>query len=155
LAAVNRVRRAFYSVKSCFTSKAKLLGPIEVDGYILTKHGEMPTPRLGMESHHGAMSRWMREHFVGYKEDAAPAVLMPKEAHNATRGVYNTWRAHMRKQMGGKFEWRKISENQIRTLADKMFEVSKTPQIIQTEYWQWFNRMIEALEKQQTMVVGR
>ncbi len=50
-------------------------GSLEVQGFRLTKHGEMPSPRAGMESHHGAMSRWMEEHYPDYSPDKAPAVL--------------------------------------------------------------------------------
>lgn len=123
-------------------------GPIEINGYRLAKHGEMPTPRLGRESHHGAMSKWMEEHFSGYNPDQAPAVLMPSKAHDLTRGVYNTWRAEMRREMGGKFEWGKVSESNIRTLSDRMFQASKTPVGIQSAYWQWFESMKAALQRQ-------
>lgn len=123
-------------------------GPLEVDGFKLAKHGDMPRPRpTGTESHHGAMSRWMKEHFPGYNPDKAPAVLMPGEAHDATRGMYNTWRAQMKREMGGKFEWNKVAEPDIRGLGDRMFDASKTPAPIQGGYWNWFERMKAALSR--------
>jgi hypothetical protein len=84
-----------------------------------------------MESHHGLMSRWMKERYGRYDAGKAPAVLMPTEAHSATRGVYNRWRAEMRSKMGGTFEWSKVSEADMKTLGDKMFHASGTPQPIQ------------------------
>ncbi len=74
---------------------------------------------------------------------------MPKEAHDATRGVYNRWRAEMRGAMGGTFDWGKVSEADVRVLGERMFQASKTPQQIQQGYWQWFDRMKVALERQQ------
>ena len=44
-------------------------------------------------------------------------MLMDGESHNATRGLYNTWRAEMRKKMGGTFDWAKVSEADIRALS--------------------------------------
>jgi RHS repeat-associated protein len=122
-------------------------GVLELDGFRLARHGDMPSPRPGTESHHGLMSRWMRERYGLYDADRAPAVLMPTEAHNATRGVYNRWRAEMRRKMGGTFEWSKVSEADMRTLGEKMFHASGTPQPIQQGYWQWFERMKGALER--------
>jgi hypothetical protein len=124
-------------------------GVLEAEGFRLAKHGEMPIPRAGMESHHGVLSRWMEEHYRGYNPDKGPAVLMAKEAHDATRAVYNRWRAEMKKQMGGTFDWSRVSEADIRALGEKMFEASRTPQQIQRGYWQWFDRMKAALERQQ------
>ncbi len=117
------------------------------EGFRLGKHGDMPSPRPGMESHHGVMSRWMEEHFPKYDADKAPAVLMPTQAHNATRGVYNRWRAGMRQKMGGTFEWSKVSEPEIRELGQQMFDASGTPKGIQSGYWAWFDRMKSAISR--------
>ena len=131
------------------TTLAPSRGALEAQGFKLGKHGEMPSPRAGAESHHGVMSRWMQERYPGYSPDKAPAVLMPKQAHDATRGVYNRWRAEMKQQMGGTFDWSKVSDADMRALGDRMFQASKTPQQIQQGYWQWFERMKGALERQQ------
>ena len=43
------------------TGSAAKSGVLEIEGYRLAKHGDMPRPRpTGTESHHGALSRWMR-----------------------------------------------------------------------------------------------
>ena len=119
---------------------------IDVEGFRLGKHGAMPRPRAGMESHHGVMSRWMKERYPTYNPDKAPAVLMPREAHNATRGVYNRWRREVKQRMGGAFDWSRVSEADMRVLGDKMFQASNTPLQIQQRYWDWFDRMRSALE---------
>ena len=121
---------------------------IEINGFKLGKHIEMPSPRQGMESHHGVLSRWMKEKYPGYNPDKAPSVLMPKEAHNATRAVYNKWYAELRQRMGGSFDWAKVSEKEMRSLSDQMFRVSNTPQTIRENYWNWYGRMKATLEKQ-------
>ncbi len=107
----------------------------------------MPTPRPGQQSHHGAMSAWMKEHFPGYDPNKAPAVLMPEANHRATFGVYNTWRAEMRQKMGGTFDWSKVSESEMRSLSEKMFDAAQVPANIRQEYWDWFVRMQGALSK--------
>jgi hypothetical protein len=130
-------------------AEAQASGTAEASAYRLAKHGEMPTPRAGFESHHGALSRWMQEHFPGYDPNKAPAVLMPGKAHDATRAVYNRWRASTKSEMGGTFEWSKVSESQVRDLGEKMFQASKTPQEVQQRYWDWFERTKAALERQE------
>ena len=69
------------------------------------RHGDMPTPRGGAESHYGILSRWMKEHYPKYNPNDAPAVLMGIENHNATRRVFNEWRTGL----GGKVDWSKVS----------------------------------------------
>jgi hypothetical protein len=90
----------------------------------------------------------MQENFPGYNPDKAPAVLMPKPKHNLTRGVYNRWRAEMRREMGGTFDWARVTEADMRTLSDRMFEAAEVPREMQTAYWAWFERMKGALSRQ-------
>ncbi|MDP1562445.1 MAG: hypothetical protein Q8M16_13790, partial [Pirellulaceae bacterium] len=113
----------------------------------VAKHGDMPSPRPGQQSHHGAMSAWMKEHFPGYDPNKAPAILMPEANHRATFGVYNTWRAEMRQRLGGTFDWSKVSESEMRSLSEKMFDAAQVPGNIRQEYWDWFIRMQGALSK--------
>jgi RHS repeat-associated protein len=112
------------------------------------KHGDQPTPRpIDHESHHGVMSSWMKRHFKNYNPNEAPAVLMPEEAHNITRSVLNKWRAVIEKQTGAPLDWGKITESQMRALAEKMFEESKTPLNIQQQYWKAFDQYLQELKK--------
>jgi hypothetical protein len=87
----------------------------------------------------------MRKHFPGYGANKAPAVLMPQANHRATFGVYNTWRAELRRKMGGTFDWGKVSEADMRALSEKIFDAANVPASIRQEYWDWFIRMKGAL----------
>ena len=112
------------------------------------KHKDMPSPRGDNESHHGVMSRWMEEHFPGkYDLREAPAVLMPLESHNATRGVYNRWRAEMTQKMGGTLDWKKVTEADIRTLSEDMFDAAKVPGVVRKEYYAELQKFIVTLRK--------
>jgi hypothetical protein len=115
--------------------------------FIVGKHGDMPSPRPGQHSHHGVMSAWMKANYPGYDPDLAPAVLMPEASHRATFGVYNKWRAEMRQEMGGTFEWSKVPEPGMRSLSNNMFEAASMPATIRQQYWEWFDRMKGALTK--------
>ncbi len=115
------------------------------DVFRVGKHGEMPIPRAGRNSHHGVMSAWVGSHFSRYDPDLAPAVLMPRANHEATFGVYNTWRAAMRQAMGGTFKWERVSEAQMRALSERMFDAATVPLHIRQQYWSEFERMLAAL----------
>jgi RHS repeat-associated protein len=108
-------------------------------------HGEMPSPRGGAESHHGVMSRWMEENFTNYDPSKAPAVLMDAESHNATRGAYNTWRAEMRRGMGGTFDWSKVTKADMRALSDRMFDAARVPRSVRAEYYAQFENYLSTL----------
>jgi hypothetical protein len=105
----------------------------------------MPTPRAGNESHHGVMSRWMETHFPTYNPDNAPAVLMPAENHAATKGIYNTWRAAMRRKMGGTFEWSKVTKGDILELSEKMFDAANIPAAIRKQYYAALEAFLNSL----------
>lgn len=86
-------------------------------------------------------------HYEQYNPNLAPAVLMPTDAHNATRSAYNTWRAEQRKAMGGNFDWKRVSEGDMRSLGNRMFDAAKTPQPVRTEYWSRYEYMMGRLRK--------
>jgi hypothetical protein len=113
----------------------------------VAQHGDMPAPRPGQHSHHGVMSAWMRARYPDYDPDLAPAILMPEANHRATFGVYNTWRAEMRQDMGGTFEWSKVPEPGMRSLSERMFDKASVPAATRQQYWEWFDRMKGALTK--------
>lgn len=121
--------------------------PTSSNDFLVAKHGDMPSPRPGQQSHHGVMSAWMKKNFPAYDPDLAPAVLMPEANHRATFGVYNTWRANAKKEMGGTFDWGKVSEPNMRVLSEKMFDAAKVPSNTRQTYWDWFDRMKGALSE--------
>ncbi len=90
----------------------------------------------------------MRRTFSAYDSKKAPAILMPDTSHVATYGVFNTWRAKIAKKLGGTFDWSKISEEEIRSLSEEMFDAAEVPPSVRQEYWAEFERMKNALMKQ-------
>ncbi|MBJ7313188.1 hypothetical protein ACFOLJ_24740 [Rugamonas sp. CCM 8940] len=115
--------------------------------FLVAQHGDMPSPRPGQNSHHGVMSAWMKVNFPEYDPNLAPAVLMPEANHRATFGVYNTWRAEARAEMGGTFSWSTVPETHMQSLSEKMFDAAKVPSTTRQEYWDWYGRMKGALTK--------
>lgn len=89
----------------------------------------------------------MKEHFLGHDPTKSRATLMPDANHRTTFGVYNTWRAEMRQNIGGTFDWSKVSESEMRTLSEKMYDTAQVPAHIRQEYWDWFVKMQVALSK--------
>ena len=89
----------------------------------------------------------MRAQFANYNPDLAPAILMPEKSHLATFAVYNQWRAAMRAQMGGTFDWARVSEAQMRALSQRMFDAAQVPAPIRREYWSQYEAMLRALQE--------
>jgi hypothetical protein len=87
----------------------------------------------------------MEENFPKYKPDDGPAVLMPLENHSATKGIYNTWRAEMRKKMGGTFNWSKVTKDDMLGLSERMFEAAKVPAEIRRQYYAKFENFLKTL----------
>jgi hypothetical protein len=112
------------------------------------KHGDMPAPRPGQNSHHGVMSAWMERVFPGYDAKKAPAVLMPEKNHRSTFGIYRKWRAAVTKKLEGAFDWTEVSEADMRELSEKMFDAAEAPATVREEYWAEFERMKAALQQQ-------
>ena len=53
----------------------------------------------------------------------------------------------MRKGMGGKFDWNKVSEAEMRHISETMFDAAEVPYSMRVDYWRWFDRMKAALER--------
>lgn len=115
--------------------------------FTVDNHGNHPSPRPGQQSHHGVMSRYMEEHYEGYDPNLAPAVLMPTSNHQATFGGFNTWRADMKRRMGGTFDWSNVSESDMRRLTVLQFDAADVPQDVRDEYWRGFDAMINVLNR--------
>ena len=129
------------------TTAGKILDDWADDAFQVIKHGSNRPRPVGSQSHHGVMSAWMRSQSSKYNPDLAPAILMSRKNHEKTFGAFNKWYAEKSKAMGGKFDWKKVSESDIRTLSEKMFDAASVPANIRQEYWDWFERMKNALEK--------
>ena len=83
----------------------------------------------------------MKKHFPEYDQNKAPGILMPKEYHAKTKGVYLKWRA----RMGETFDWDNVPEGEIRSLSKEMFTAAGVPANIRRGYWTEFERMKRAL----------
>ncbi len=123
--------------------------PAAADGdgnFAVGIHKDWPSPRpTGMQSHHGVMSAWADKNVPGYVADNAPTVLMPEEAHDMTRFGFQLWRVEMRAQLGGTFDWTKITETQARDLAEHLFNGADVPPAIRAQYWTMFDAHLSKL----------
>ena len=124
--------------------EAAPLNRVDVDAedvWTVGRHGDMPRPRTGYESHHGVNSVWAEANVPGYRAVDAPAILMKTQYHNRTRSVFNTWRTGYAARTGGSarnVDWRQVSPKEIRGLAESQFDAAGVPQAIRDEYWrQW------------------
>ncbi len=99
-------------------------------------HGSMPSPRPQHESHHGIMSRWMKEHLgAKYDPEKAPAILLTKAEHNQTRAVFNRWHQEQKAAQGGSFSWGSVSSQQVFDLSEKMFDAAGVTNAERSEYY--------------------
>ncbi|WP_440963529.1 hypothetical protein ACL58G_24850 [Massilia sp. GER05] len=115
--------------------------PSATGNFLVANHGDMPSPRPGQQSHHGVMSAWVKTNYPNYDPNLAPAILMPEANHRATFGVYNTWRAQARAEMGGTFDWSKVPETKMLDLSEKMFDAAKVPNAVRQKYWEQYVKM--------------
>lgn len=118
--------------------------------WFVGRHASMPAPRpRGLESHHGVLDAWMRANFDKYCTGDAPAMLMPGKAHNATRSLYNGWRAEVARRQGVSIRdinWRRVSAGEIWCLAENSFDAAGAPIAARQRYWSAFNSYLESLE---------
>jgi hypothetical protein len=91
----------------------------------------------------------MEENFLKYNANDAPAVLMKNEPfHNATRGVFNRFRAEIAARQGvspRNLDWTKVQPGTIWKLAEEQFEAAKVPLALRAEYFRQFNQYINLL----------
>jgi hypothetical protein len=119
--------------------------------YQVGRHGDMPSPRpAGHESHHGVNSVWTEANVPGSKAADAPAVLMPNAPdHNATRGVFNRWRAEIAQRQGvspRNVDWEKVTPGEAWRLSEEQFQATNAPAEVVEEYFRQFNKHVEGLK---------
>jgi hypothetical protein len=51
------------------------------------------------------------------------------------------------KQMGGEFDWGRVTEQEMRNLSNDMFNAAGVPREMITDYWAWFERMKTKLSR--------
>jgi|GEM_PF-5758584 len=89
--------------------------------FYIGKHLDIIPRPTGVQSHHGVNTVWMDNNYVNYIERNAPSVYMLNNPnHNATRGVFNTWRAEISKLQGtNTIDYTKITKEDIIKLAER------------------------------------
>jgi RHS repeat-associated protein len=120
------------------------------DVFRVAPHGSMPSPRPGMESHHGLNSVWMEANRPGYNAADAPAVLLPKANHHATFDVFNTWRVEEAARQGvspRNLDWMRVSPGSIWGLSERQFDAARVPEAVRREYFQQLNDYMNSLER--------
>jgi hypothetical protein len=78
-----------------------------------------------------------------YSATEAPAVLMPRANHDATRGVFNRWRAEIAQRQGVRphaVDWSRVSPGEAWRLAEEQFSATRTPPSVVDEYFRRFNQ---------------
>jgi hypothetical protein len=91
----------------------------------------------------------MENNFTNYVPDNAPSVYMLNAPnHNATRGVFNTWRSEMTTLQGtSKVDYAKITKDDILKLAERQFDAADVPKAVRDEYYKLWEDYIKTLTK--------
>jgi RHS repeat-associated protein len=133
-------------------SGARLVVAEEQTIWMVTRHGDMPTPRpAGTQSHHGVNSVWMDANVPGYSASEAPAILMQNEPfHNATRGVFNRIRTEIAERQGvspRNIDWSQVPPGTAWRLAEEQLQAAQVPPHIQAEYFRQLNEYLNSLRR--------
>jgi hypothetical protein len=141
-AADNVVDRLFRNIEDFKAAIAK-----GENVFYVGTHSDITPRPSGVQSHHGVNSVWMEGNFSNYVPDDAPSVYMLNHPnHNATRGVFNTWRADIVKlQATSKVDYSKISKEEILKLAEKQFDAAGVPKVVREEYFKLWEEYLKTL----------
>ncbi|HEY6645024.1 hypothetical protein [Povalibacter sp.] len=99
------------------------------------------TAAAGFQKHHGVLDAWARANILGYRSGAAPAVVLSIEQHNATRAVFNTWRAEQG-WARTPIDWSRVSPQQMQALTYRMFEAAGVPKDVVSNYFRAFDEFL-------------
>jgi hypothetical protein len=98
----------------------------------------------GFEKHHGVLDAWARANIPGYAGRAAPSVVLTPAQHNATRAVFNTWRAEMGWSRTA-IDWTRVSAQEMQGLTNRMFQAAGVPADVAGNYFRSFTQYIYGL----------
>lgn len=116
--------------------------------FYVGKHDDIKPRPLGVQSHHGVNSVWMKANYNNYGNgNNAPSVYMLNNPnHNATRGVFNKWVAEIKiKQGTTKVDYSKVTKEEILELANRQFDAANVPKEVRKEYFKLWNEYLETL----------
>lgn len=97
------------------------------------------TAAPGFERHHGVLDAWARANVSGYSGSTSPTMVLTAEMHNATRAVFNTWRAE-RGMARQAIDWTRVSAQEAHSLSYRMFRAAGAPDEAVETYFRAFNR---------------
>jgi len=89
----------------------------------------------------GVLDAWAKSNISDYSSRKAPTVVLTREQHNATRGVFNTWRAENGFSRAP-IDWLNISAQEARSISYRMFEAAGVPEDVVSDYFKAFNKAI-------------
>ncbi|MEL7004024.1 MAG: hypothetical protein AAFN93_14980, partial [Bacteroidota bacterium] len=115
--------------------------------FYVGKHTDITPRPNGVQSHHGVNSVWMDNNYSDYNPNLAPSIYMLNDPnHNATRGVFNTWRAEMKRLQGSSsVDYTKISKEEILELAERQFDAADVPEIVREKYYSLWEDFLKTL----------
>jgi hypothetical protein len=99
------------------------------------------TAAPGFEKHHGVLDAWARANVPGYSGRAAPTVILTPTQHNATRAIFNTWRAEEGLSRTA-IDWTTISPQDAQSLSYRMLKAAEVPDSVTSDYFRAFNRSL-------------
>jgi hypothetical protein len=98
----------------------------------------------GLEAHHGVMDAFFRGRIKGYSSVDAPAIMLHSADHNAANEAFNNW-AIERFGSVNKVDWSVISDGEMISLAQQMFNAAGVPYQAQSNYfaafWHYINQL--------------
>jgi RHS repeat-associated protein len=90
------------------------------------------------QCHHGILDKWASE-VLGIEKGLAgvPTMVLDPADHRKTFGILNKWYAQQRKAQGqSPIDWKGVSEQEIRQLAEAMFDAAGVPLAARNDYYQ-------------------
>lgn len=74
--------------------------------------------------------------------------MLNEPNHNATRGVFNTWRSETAKLQGvgiSEIDYAKLTKDDILKLAGRQFDAADVPKIVRDEYYKLWEEYLNTL----------
>lgn len=74
--------------------------------------------------------------------------MLNNQNHNATRGVFNTWRSEIVRQQGvniTKVDYSIVTKDEILKLAERQFNAAEVPKIVRDKYYKLWDDYIKTL----------
>ena len=117
--------------------------------FYVGKHTDITPRPTGVQSHHGVNTVWMDAKYSNYSLNNAPSVYMLNNPnHNATRGIFNTWRSEIATQQGVSItnvNYSLVTKDEILRLAERQFDAADVPKVVRDEYYKLWDEYLKTL----------